>query len=35
MIDYMLTLVTVNIKISEICSPVNTQATEMTGSVYP
>lgn len=35
MIDYILTLVTVNIKISEVYFQVNTQATEMTGSVYP
>lgn len=35
MIDYILTLVTVNVKIREVCFQVNIQATEMTGSVYP
>lgn len=35
MIDYILTLMTVNIRISEVCFQVNTQAPEMTGSVYP
>lgn len=35
MTDYILTLVTVNIKISEVCFQVNIQTTEMTGSAHP
>lgn len=34
-VDYILTLVFVKIKITEICFQVNIQATEVTGSLYP